>query len=122
MTKEDFTRQVRRAAFLTIALVVALVFGVIVLARGDWLPGGIIVASSLIGLASHIPVVRKVCNEGPEPAPPRSEPAQLDGTPSARHPLRVEDPGKRGCPDTHESAAPALSADGASTGRWEASC
>ena len=75
MTKEDFNRQVRVAAFLTVALVAALVFGVIVLARGDWIPGGIIVASSLIGLARQIPVIRKLCSEGPAPASPRSKPA-----------------------------------------------
>ena len=73
MTKEDFNRQVRRAAFLTVALMPALVFGVIVLARGDWLPGGVIVASSVIALASQIAVLRKLYSKGPPAAPPRSK-------------------------------------------------
>ena len=75
MTKESFNRQVRVTAFLTVALVAALVFGVIVLARGDWIPGGIIVASAVIGLARQIPVIRKLCSEGPAAAPPRSKAA-----------------------------------------------
>jgi hypothetical protein len=72
MTKEDFTHQVRRTAFLTVALVAALVFGVIVLAEGDWIPGGVIVASALIALAGQIPVIRKLCSDGPASAPPGS--------------------------------------------------
>ena len=75
MTNEVFNRHARRAAFLTIALVAALVFGVIVLAGGDWLPGGVIVASSVIGLANQIAVIRKLCSEGPPPAPRRGKPA-----------------------------------------------
>ena len=75
MTKQDFNRRVRVTAFLTVALAAALVFGVIVLAEGDWIPGGIIVASTLIGLARQLPVIRKLCSEGPRPAPPRSKPA-----------------------------------------------
>lgn len=75
MTKESFNRQVRVTAFLTVALVATLVFGVLVLARGDWIPGGIIVASTLIGLARQIPLIRKLCSEGPAPAPSRSKAA-----------------------------------------------
>jgi hypothetical protein len=75
MTHEEFIRQVRRATLLTIALVAALAFGVTVLAGGDWLPGGVIVASSLIGLAGQISVIRKLCSVGPRPGPPRSKPA-----------------------------------------------
>lgn len=75
MTKEDFNHQVRLAAFLTVGLVGALVFGVTVLAEGDWIPGGIIVASTLIGLAREIPVIRKLCSERSAPVPPRSKPA-----------------------------------------------
>ena len=75
MTKEDFNHQVRLAAFLTVALVAALVFGVTVLAEGDWIPGGIIVASTLIGLARELPVIRELCSEGSAPVPPTSKPA-----------------------------------------------
>ena len=75
MTKTEFNHQVRRATFLTVALVAALVFGVIVLAGGDWVPGGLIVASTLIGLARQIPLIRKLCSEAPPPAPPGSKPA-----------------------------------------------
>ena len=75
MTKEDFNRQVRRTAVLTVALVACVVFGAIVLANGDWIPGGVIVASASIGLARQIPVIRKLCNEGPATAPRNSKPA-----------------------------------------------
>ena len=75
MTKEDFNHQVRLAAFLTVACVAALVFGVTVLAEGDCIPGGIIVASTLTGLARELPVIRKLCSERSAPAPPRSKPA-----------------------------------------------
>ena len=75
MTKEDFNRQVRQTAFLTTALVAFIVFGAIVLAERDWIPGGVIVASALIGLARQIPLIRKLCKEGPAPARRRREPA-----------------------------------------------
>ena len=32
------------------------------LASGDWIPGTLIVASSLIGLASQIPIINKLCH------------------------------------------------------------
>ena len=75
MTKQDFNRQVRRTAVLTVALVACVVFGVIVLAGGDWIPGGIIVASAVIGLSRQIPVIRKLCNDGPALAARSSKPA-----------------------------------------------
>jgi hypothetical protein len=56
--KAHFDRQVRRTAFMTVALLAALVFGIVVLVGGDWIPGGIIVAATLIGLAKQIPVIR----------------------------------------------------------------
>lgn len=49
--KNTFNRQVRQTALLTVGLVAALIFGIIVLAGGDWIPGTIIVLASLIGLA-----------------------------------------------------------------------
>jgi hypothetical protein len=71
--KEDFNRLVRRTAALTVALMAALVFGLIVLAEGDWLPGGIMVGASLVGLARQIPIIWRLCSVGPPP-PPRSTP------------------------------------------------
>jgi hypothetical protein len=59
--REDFNPQVRRAAILTLALVACLVFGIIVLANRDWVPGGIIVAATVVGLAREIPVIRNLC-------------------------------------------------------------
>lgn len=75
MTKgEHFNQQVRRATILTLALVACLAFGIIVLASSDWLPGGIIVAATVVGLAREIAVIRKLCST--EPArPPKSRPA-----------------------------------------------
>ena len=61
--KEEFTREVRRTAFLTVGLAAALVFGMIVLVTGDWIPGTIIVAATLIGLAKQVPVIRRLCSE-----------------------------------------------------------
>ena len=59
--KQEFNRQVRRAAVTTVALGFALLFGIIVLAGGDWIPGAIIVAAALVGLAREIPLIRKLC-------------------------------------------------------------
>jgi hypothetical protein len=59
--KQEFNRQVRRAAVTTVALSFALLFGIFVLAGGDWIPGGIIVAAALVGLAREIPLIRKLC-------------------------------------------------------------
>ena len=66
--KDEFHRQVRRTALLSAALLAALIFGIIVLAREDWIPGTIIVAASLIGLARQIPVINRLRRESP-PAP-----------------------------------------------------
>ena len=75
MAREDFNRQARRTAFLTLGLVACGVFGVIVLASGDWLPGAVIVAAVLIGLVRQMPVIRKLCTEGRAPSSPKSKPA-----------------------------------------------
>ena len=69
-TKEEFNRQVRRTAFLTVALAAALVFGILVLITGDWLPGMVIVAAALVGLARQVPVIRRLCG-----GPPTHNPA-----------------------------------------------
>ena len=55
--KDAFNRQVRRSALLTVGLLAALTFGIIVLAGGDWMPGTLIVAASLIGLAGQVRVI-----------------------------------------------------------------
>ena len=73
--KEEFNRQVRRTAFLTVGLAAALVFGIIVLITGDWIPGTIIVTATLIGLSSQVPVIRRLCSEESSPSPPRHKPA-----------------------------------------------
>ena len=71
--RNEFNRQVRQAAFLTVGLLAALCFGIIVLAGGDWIPGTIIVAAGLIGLARQIPVISRLCRQTP-PEPPHSRP------------------------------------------------
>ena len=71
--KDEFNRQVRLTALLTVGLLAALIFGLIVLAGGDWIPGTVIVAASLIGLARQIPVVNKLCRQAP-PSPPHGKP------------------------------------------------
>lgn len=72
---EQFNRLVRRTALLTVGLTAALVFGIIVLVSGDWIPGTVIVAATLVGLANQIPVVRRLCSEERPPSPPRHKPA-----------------------------------------------
>ncbi len=71
--KEDFNRRVWRTALLTVGLLAALIFGIIVLAGSDWIPGAIIVVASLIGLAGQIPIIAKLCG-GPGPSPPHGKP------------------------------------------------
>ena len=64
--KQEFNRQVRRSALTTVALGFALLFGIFVLAGGDWIPGGITVVAALVGLAREIPRIRKLCTGPPE--------------------------------------------------------
>jgi hypothetical protein len=71
--QEEFNRQVRRTALLTVALLSALIFGIIVLASADWIPGTLIVAASVIGLARLIPIIDRVCRHAP-PSPPHGKP------------------------------------------------
>ena len=71
--KDEFNRQVLRTALLTLGLLCALVFGIIVLAGGDWMPGTVIVTASLIGLTGQIPVVNKLCRQAP-PSPRHGKP------------------------------------------------
>jgi hypothetical protein len=70
--KEEFDRQVRRTAVMSVALAAALVFGSIVLAGGDWIPGGIIVAATVIGLSQQIATIRRLCCEPAGPFSPSS--------------------------------------------------
>ena len=71
--KDEFNRQVRQTALLTVALIAALIFGVIVLADADWIPGTLIVVASVIGLARLIPTINMLCRQ-PPPSPPRGKP------------------------------------------------
>lgn len=68
-------RRTTSAAAWTVAFVAMVVFGVVLLAEGDWVPGAIIVAAALTGLAAVIPVIGKLCREAPAPSSPRSKPA-----------------------------------------------
>lgn len=70
--KQGFNRQAWRAALLTLGLLAALIFGIIVLAGGDWIPGSIIVAASLVALAKEIPVIAGLRNGG-SPSPPHGK-------------------------------------------------
>ncbi len=65
--QQDFNHRAWRTALLTVGLLAALIFGIIVLAGSDWIPGAIIVAASLIGLAAQIPTIAKLCR-GPGPS------------------------------------------------------
>ena len=72
--KEDFNRRVWRTALMTVGLLAALIFGAIVLAGGDWIPGAIIVVASLIGLAGQVPIIARLCR-GAAPSPPHGTPS-----------------------------------------------
>jgi hypothetical protein len=71
--QEEFNRQVLRTALLAVALLSALIFGIIVLASADWIPGTLIVAASVIGLARLIPIIDRLCRHAP-PSPPHGKP------------------------------------------------
>jgi fatty acid desaturase len=70
-TREDFNHQVRRTTVMTLALAACLIFGIVVLASSDWIPGGIIVAASGVALAKEIPVIRRLCSTDVPPATPK---------------------------------------------------
>jgi hypothetical protein len=72
--KNEFNRQVRRTALLSVGLLAALVFGIIVLAGGDWIPGAVIVAASVVGLAHQVPVINTLCHQAPPPPPRHGKP------------------------------------------------
>ncbi len=59
-----------RLAVIVAGFVLAGAFGIILIATGDWVPGGIIVAAALVGLAVQIPALRKLRREGPAASPP----------------------------------------------------
>ena len=71
--KQTFNHQVRQTAFLTAGVVFGLVFGIILLASGDWIPGGIIAVAGVIVLSVQIPVIAKLCRGGTAPSPPASK-------------------------------------------------
>jgi len=75
-TREEFNHQVRRAAVITLALAACLIFGIVVLASSDWIPGGIIVAASVVALAREIPVIRRLCSTDLTAAPPKAKPVR----------------------------------------------
>ena len=64
--KADFHRRVWRTTLLTVGLLAALIFGAIVLAGGDWIPGLVIVVASVVGLVSQFQIIATLCR-GPTP-------------------------------------------------------
>jgi hypothetical protein len=69
----SLNHQVRQAALITVAIVFALVFGIIVLVTGDWFPGAIIVVAALVGLGVQIPVISKLRGSRTGASPPGSQ-------------------------------------------------
>jgi hypothetical protein len=65
----EFNHLARRTAVLTVGLAAALVFGILVLAGGDWLPGTIIIVASLVGLAGQAPTMRTLWRQHRPPSP-----------------------------------------------------
>jgi hypothetical protein len=75
MEGAEFSHQIRRTAITTLALAAGLVFGIVLLAMSDWIPGAIIVAVTGVGLAREVPVIRKLCSTDWPTSPPTSKPA-----------------------------------------------
>jgi hypothetical protein len=71
--RSEFHRQVLRTALLSVGLFAALIFGILVLASGDWIPGTVIVVAGLAGLAGQIPVINRLCRQDPT-SPPHGTP------------------------------------------------
>ena len=69
--KDNSNREARQTTLLTVALLAALIFGITVLAGGDWIPGTVIVAASAIGLARLIPAIKRLRRHAPPSRPPR---------------------------------------------------
>lgn len=67
--KQKRIRAVGATAALSVALAAALIFGAVVLASGDWLPGTIIVVAAAVGLVRQVPVLRRLHGA---PGPPTS--------------------------------------------------
>lgn len=67
--KEIFNHEVRLTALIT----VALVFGISLLASGDWIPGAIIALVTMAGLSVQIRVIAKLCREGATSSAPRGK-------------------------------------------------
>jgi len=59
--KESLSHHARQTALITAAVMFGLVFGIILLADGDWIPGGIIALAGVVGLSVQIPVIAKLC-------------------------------------------------------------
>ena len=74
-TREEFNHQVRRTAIMTLGLVACLVFGIVVLASGDWIPGGVIVVATVVGLGTEVPAIQRLCSTERPPSPPKGKPA-----------------------------------------------
>ena len=71
--KQTLNHQVRQTLLLPAAIVFGLIFGIILVANGDWIPGGIIAVAGVIGLSVQIPVIAKLCRGGTAPSPPGSK-------------------------------------------------
>jgi hypothetical protein len=72
--REHANREIWAAALVTVGLAAALVFGIIVLIGGDWIPGTIIVAATLIGLATQVGTIHRLHREASAPSPKRHKP------------------------------------------------
>ena len=64
----DVKRLAVRTALVTVGILATLVFGIITLASGDWVPGVTIVVASLVALGAQIPVIRRLCSDPAAPS------------------------------------------------------
>ncbi len=68
----DREARFRRLLVISAGFVASMGFGIILLASGDWIPGGIIMAAAIVGLAVQIPGLWQLHRERSGPGPPRS--------------------------------------------------
>ncbi len=71
----DRDARLKRLVVISAGFVASLGLGIILLASGDWIPGGIIAAAGLTGLAAQIPGLWRLYRERSGRPRPRSRAA-----------------------------------------------
>jgi hypothetical protein len=70
---EALRRRIIRAVAGTVAYLAFVVFGILLILDGDWVPGSLILGAGLVGWAVLVPIIGGLCREGPAPSNPSSK-------------------------------------------------